>query len=319
MLRITSLLLGLVLACAAAKLASAAKENIEFVAEHLPEVAMDNRYATLPLWTYLDSAGDARWPFAVTAGYALSKAGSLHLDGPMLALSVSRRLGERKPGGAWSLTAFAFVDDLNFSGGRDRRPLNVRFARVPPLSLPVDAEFSNLRGTSRNIGVGVSARRAAHLRLWGDFEWALGVIWQRVELSEYSIRYRVLAGAQAGATGTLDYSAKYDHVAPYVGLAWPRAHGNWRSTPHLQFAWPVPRRSLEGRITGPGFDVSGDTARAGKRKHFGDASLTVGWDVTYQPWHLTIDLGSALTQMFLERPNHEGVQQNWLLSARWEY
>src|SRR6185436_3655976 len=30
----------------------AASESFEFVAEHLPEAAMDNRFATLPLWNH---------------------------------------------------------------------------------------------------------------------------------------------------------------------------------------------------------------------------------------------------------------------------
>jgi hypothetical protein len=306
----TSLLLGLVIACAVSRVCSAARENVEFVAEHLPEVAMDNRYASLPLWTRLDAASNARWKLSVNAGYSKSKAGDLSLAGPMLALGGSKRLSE-----AWSISAFAFLDNLKFSGGGDRRPLNVLFARGVPLSLPVDAEFSGLRGSARDTGVGIGARRAAHLRLWGEYEWAAGVLWQRFALRDYSMRYRVIAGAQAGTTGTLDYSATYTHVTPYFGLAWPRAHGRWTSTPHVQVAVPLPRRGVAGRITGAGFDVSGN----GKGKRFGDTSVTIGWDLTYEPWHVSVDLGTVVSQMLLERPNHEGVQQNWMLYARFDF
>ena len=38
-----------------------ATESIEFIAEHLPEIAMDNRYASLPLWRTCDNyVGDER-------------------------------------------------------------------------------------------------------------------------------------------------------------------------------------------------------------------------------------------------------------------
>ena len=37
--------------------AAAADHSFEFVAEHLPEVAMDNRFATLPLWSGVTPAG----------------------------------------------------------------------------------------------------------------------------------------------------------------------------------------------------------------------------------------------------------------------
>jgi len=98
-------------------------------------------------------------------------------------------------------------------------------------------------------------------------------------------------------------------------LTWPRALGRWTSTPHVQVGVPLPRRGVAGRITGAGFDVSGN----GKGKHFGDTSVTIGWDLTYEPWHVSVDLGTALSQMLLERPNHEGVQQNWMLYARRDF
>jgi hypothetical protein len=89
----------------------------------------------------------------------------------------------------------------------------------------------------------------------------------------------------------------------------------WRWTPHVLLAMPLPRRGFQGRITGPGFDLSGDTASAGHGKVFGDFSLTLGLDATYKPWGLTVDLGSLVTQALLEPFIHKGIDQNWVISV----
>ncbi|MGH3851797.1 MAG: hypothetical protein ACRDRT_19270, partial [Pseudonocardiaceae bacterium] len=65
----------------------------------------------------------------------------------------------------------------------------------------------------------------------------------------------------------------------------------------------------------PGFDLSGDTETAGNGKHFGDASLTVGFDLTYLPWGLTLDLGSLVSQALIEPLVHRGISRNWVVSG----
>ena len=93
--------------------------------------------------------------------------------------------------------------------------------------------------------------------------------------------YRALEGPDAGVTGTLDYDADYTQWVPFVGIAWERGNDRWRYQPHVQFAMPLPRRGMVGHITGPGFDLSGDQETNGHGAHFGDPSLTIGFDVTY--------------------------------------
>lgn len=292
----------------------ATAESIDFVAEHLPEVAIDNRYASLPLWSRFDTASPNAWGFGIQGGYAQTQAGSLRLAGPMLSLAATHSIGD-----AWQLSAFAFIDDFNLSSGIERRALDVTFATNVPLDLPAQAQFSGLSGSARHIGAGIAVRHKTELRLWGGYEWSAGLLWQRLVLRDYALNFRLLDGASAGANGRIDYSATYTHVAPFVALAWPREYGVWQSTPHLQVALPLPRRGVVGRISGSTFDVQGDTATNGQGKHFGDASVTVGWDLTYRPWGLTVDLGSVISQALLERVIHKGVSQNWLLSLRWDY
>ena len=70
-MKATPCVVWLLFACGPA----AAREDIEFVAEHLPEVAMDNRYATLPVWS-ARSAADG-WSFAAQSGFGRTSAGNL--------------------------------------------------------------------------------------------------------------------------------------------------------------------------------------------------------------------------------------------------
>lgn len=297
------LLLALLLSLAPRPCA-ATTHSFEFVAEHLPEVAMDNRFATLPLW----GATAEPWQFTVQGGASRIGSGGLALAGPLASAAVHRRLDAQ-----WSLTAFGFVDRLRFSGGGDQRPLETLFTQVP-LALPAQASFTDLQGRYRNTGAGLAFHLREHGWL-GERLWVIGALVQRVTLGGYRAAYRLLDGASAGAGGSADYSAVYTHVTPLVGLALPRECSSWCLTPHALLAVPIPRRGIRGRITGPGFDLSGDTEKAGNGKHFGDVSVTFGLDLRYQPWDLSIDLGSALSQALLERAIHPGVDRNWLISV----
>jgi len=293
-------------------------ESIEFVAEHLPEISMDNRYASLPLWNACDSGTNAADPdrefcFGMSAGYARTHSGTLSIDGPMISLSVARRLGERL-----RLTGFVFLDDLALSGGVEHRPLEVLFAD-PPLTLPAPGEFTGLDGNARDVGMGVALNGTAHLDWLPWFEWSAGLMWQQVILSDYRFDYLILDGPDAGTTGVLDYSTIYTHLSPFFGAAWPRSDGVWNYVPHVQVALPQPRRGVAGEITGPGFDLAGNTADNGHGKHFGDPSLTIGFNVTYQPWDLTVDIGTTITHALLEPRVHDGVKHNLMFAAYWTY
>ena len=290
-----------------------AKHDLEYVAEHLPEVAMDNRYATLPLWGAAFGATPA-WGGALQGAYSRTQVGSLAIDGPLLAAALQRTLSDD-----WSLSAFGFYDRLALTGSREARPLQTLFAPSTPLQRPVDAEFTGLDGTARNFGAGAAVawrRDGGWLRA---HRWIAGVLWQRVELHNYEFNYRILAGSQAGTTGRIDFDADYAHVAPFLGLEVPRDFGNWTLTAHALLAYPLPRRGVAGHITGPGFDIAGDTERADNGKHFGDPSVTLGLNVQYRPAHLSVDLGSLLSQALIEPVTHPGVDRNLLVSITWAY
>lgn len=288
-------------------------ETIEFVQEHLAEVAMDNRYATLPLWGQTGSPED-RWTFVSQVAFAQTRTGALTIEGPMISAGASRQIA-----GDWNLDGFAFFDDLNLTSGTDQRPLEVGFASGVPLSLPEAAAFNDLSGSARSFGLGVAVRRASEMRFLHSFQWTAGLLWHRVELRDYALNFRILEGADAGATGVVNYSGTYSHIAPFGGIAWPREYNHWTVTPHAQAVLPLPRRGVVGEISGSGYDLRGDTGKTGVGTPFGDPSVTLGLDITYKPWHVTFDVGSTISQALVEPFIHQGIDSNWLISASWNF
>ncbi|WP_116809085.1 hypothetical protein [Steroidobacter cummioxidans] len=290
--------------------AASAEHDIEFIAEHLPEAMMDNRYATLPVWEL--GAGTENRGYQVQAAYSSTTAGDLSISGPLLSVSTSRMLSNET-----RLGAFGFYDPLRLHSGYDTRPLQTLFAPETPIERPVDAAFTHLDGTATDFGAGLFWSRQGSEGWLGNQSWVAGLLWQRVELRDYRFDYAITSGPQSGLQGQIDFDGHYDHFTPFAGLELPRTRGDWLFTPHALFAYPLPRRGVQGHITGPGFDIYGDTAGAGNGKHFGDPSLTLGLTVTYIPSHLSIDAGTFLTQAFLEQQIHRGIQSNWLLSVTW--
>jgi hypothetical protein len=285
-----------------------AAEDLEFVAEHLPEVAMDNRYATLPIW--IDSTRAVpRTSFQVQVAFSDTSIGGLDLTGPLLSLGVARKLNE-----SWRLGAFAFYDRLHLTSGVDARPLQTSFAPATPIARPVAAQFSGLDGHVSDFGAGISIGRIITTPRLGAHLWTAGLLWQQVELRDYRFDYLITAGPQAGFRGQIDFDSNYRHVAPFVGAQITSHYGKFSLSPHVLFVLPLPRRGIVGHITGPGFDLRGNTAEVGAGKHFGDPSLSLGMSLTYEPTRLSFDIGTVLTQALLEPAFHRGVKQNYVIS-----
>lgn len=299
--------LSCLLAVAAASPALA-KDDLEFVQEHLPEVAMDNRYATLPLWS-APAIGEARPGLEFQSAFASTGAGNLRIGGPMLSIGGRWDIGPR-----WQIGAFAFYDALQLRAAREDRDLQTAFAPDTPIVRPIAAHFSGLDGTATDRGFGVNVSRRVDGGMLGTHDWVGGVLWQNVELKDYRFDYVVQSGPQAGVSGTIDFDAQYSHVVPFVGLGIPREYGNWAANAHALIAFPVPRRGIVGHITGPDFDIRGNTADVGNGKHFGDPSVTFGYTITYRPAHLSLDLGALATQALLEPRVHRGIESNVSLS-----
>ena len=113
------LLFPLLLAPAAhAALTNAPHEDINFVAEHLPESAQDARYLFLPWPAYRLEAG--KWQGTLEPGYVDTGAAFLKLRGPMFAGNSVYGFSDR-----WGLEILAFydripLDSLHLEGDRNQ-------------------------------------------------------------------------------------------------------------------------------------------------------------------------------------------------------
>lgn len=303
----------LALSAGACGSAAEAAEDIEFVAEHLPEVAMDNRYAALPVFTE-SATSTGSWSFVAQAGYADTATGDLGIAGPMLSAAIARRLNA-----SWTVGSFVFLDDLSLSGTSDLRPLQTLFSPQTPIERPVETRFEGLDGRMHHYGVGLNVSFERDNGWLGVHHWVGGLLWERIELRDYRFGYEVLEGASVGVSGQIDFDADYQHITPFLGVQLPRRGVRWAFAPHALITWPVPRRGVIGHITGPGFDLRGDTEKVGNGKHFGDPSLTLGLNVTYLPANLSFDIGALITQRLFEPLIHDGVESNWVVSFQWRY
>lgn len=283
--------------------ACAGNESFEFVAEHLPEALMNNQYASLPIWAWQDDPSST-WQRRGSVGYARTASGTLQLRGPLLGAAVHRRFNE-----TWSGTAFAFGNRSSFQSSQDVRPFETLFLAAPPFTSPAGALVSNLIGTARAVGTGFALARQRSGGWLGN-RWIGGLLWQRVELADYAADYRITNGGSSGMSGHVDYSADYQFVTAVGGIEWQRNAGNWNLAPHVMAALPLPQRGLAGRIIGPGFDLRGDTATAGFGKHMGDPYIGFGMTFTYRPLGLSVDAGATLSQIFLEKLMHRGLDSN---------
>lgn len=295
---------------AAAAIPNPDPEDIDYIAEHLPESGMDARFLALPWPAGRLEAG--RWQTTVEAGYAETAASLLKLDGPLLAAAAAYPFRDGR-----AIEGMAFYDALTVSGGRAREVLNPTFAR-PPLDLPEHADFSNPRGDYLYYGAGIGLlwQVPSGADRWWTF--AAGALWTRLELDGFQVDYEVATGASAGARGILDHSSTNDYATPFVGLQLTRPLGERFSiSPRAMAVAPLPKGDFTGRITGPGFDLGGAGATSGRGTNIGDPFVALGLEVLHRPTGLGIDLGGALYFAGAEGIVHKGVSRALSLQVTW--
>ncbi|MEZ5498099.1 MAG: hypothetical protein R3E77_01580 [Steroidobacteraceae bacterium] len=290
--------------------AAQAAHDMDFAIEHLAESLMDDRLATLPLWSS-DADGHIA-AFDVSLGGTLTRTGGIDADGPMLGIGGGRQLSERI-----GVLGFGFYDRVSVSASSDRRPLQPLFTDALPFAAPVDAVFNGNRGELRQWGVGAALTGRYESGRFGPFHWRAGAFYEQLQLAAMRFDYQLLSGPDTGLNGTVDYSATYRHVVPFLGVEKPWRRANWLISPQLLLAMPLPRRAMDGTITGPGFVLAGNTEATGAGKHFGDPYVVFGAGITYMPWHLTLDAGALVAQAVVEPFVHEGLGTHWVLNLHW--
>jgi hypothetical protein len=306
-------LLTLLLASAAhGALPNPPKEDINVLAEHLPESAQDARYLFLPWPAYGLQAG--KWQGTLEPGYVDTGAGFLKLRGPMFAGNSVYGFSDR-----WGLEILAFYDTAKVSGGTGTQVLRPFFFRNVPLDVPENAEFSNPRGDYTHWGVGAALLRDVPLAGDRRFTVAFGVLADRLEIKGYQMDYRLLGGASAGVRGVLDYSSSATYATPFVGFQYSTPLGSsFALTPRFVVGAPLPPADFDVRVTGPGFDLS--TARGdGKPGKIGDAYLGVSAGLVHLRSGLEIDLGSTLFYPVFEKLSHPGIDRAYTLQLAWHW
>lgn len=288
--------------------AHAATEDMDFVAEHLPEAAMDSRLLSLPL-DFADNLPRDEWSADLGALAQRIESGNVRLAGPGVGLGLRRQISQ-----SWAVVGAAFFDHLAFSGDTEERPVAPIFSTSFPVSLPADAVLGNQRGDVNQYGVGLAMRYQPEGQ---PYALTFGTVRQSVKLDGYRVDYRLIDGPSAGTSGTLDYSTDYSFWLPFATFEWRITRAEWQFSPRFSAGVPVPHRGWRGRITGPGFDVAGDTDAIGRGKHMGDPFAGFGFGITYAPWNLTMDAGASLNQLLLEPRIHDGVDRAWLLNFDW--
>jgi hypothetical protein len=307
-----SLLLTLLLTPAAhAALPNPPKEDVHFIAEHLPEAAQDARYTSLPWLSERLEAG--HWQQTFQVGYAKASADFLDIDGPMVAFNAGYGFSDR-----WGVAVLGFYDSMKVSGGSGQQVLRPFFFPDVPLDTPENAQFSNPRGDYLHWGLGGELLR--ELSPAGtDRRWtlALGLLYDHLEITGYQVDYRLLGGADAGATGVLDHSSNVDFATPFVGLQYTRPLGSrWSIAPRITAGAPLPPGDFGVRLTGPGFDLSTERGE-GHPGQIGDAFLGVSAGLIHLRSGLEVDLGSTLFFPVLEAGSHPGVNEAYLLQLAW--
>lgn len=306
-------LLLLLAPTARAALQNPPHEDIHFRAEHLPEAAQDARYLTLP-WL-ADRLEPGRWQTTVQLGGAHSEDSFLKIQGPMLAFAAGTGLGER-----WGIEGTAFYDTMSISGGSGSEVLHPTFLRNVPLDLPQRADFSNPRGDYRHWGIGGAFVRELGPLDAGPKRWTLklGLLYDHLEIQGYRLDYKVPVGGDAFATGILDHSSQANFVTPYLGVQRTLPLGaSWSLAPRFVAGAPLPPGDFDGRLTGPGFDLSSTRAGEGKPGKIGDAFAGFSAGLLHRRSGLEIDLGGTLFYPVLEKLSHPGVDRALLIQIAW--
>jgi hypothetical protein len=297
---------------AQAALSNPPKEDIDFIAEHVPEAAQDARW--LSLSTLHGPLAQGTWETSVQVGFSRATASLFQIDGPMVSLGAGYSFRD-----GWAVQGLGFYDSLSISGDRANEVLHPFFSRRIPLDLPENADFSNPRGDFRHWGIGAALVHRL-TRSDSDRWWTLtaGLLYDRNELSGYQVDYRLTGGASAGAAGTLDHSGTADYALAYLVLQQVRPLGRrFRLVPRVITGAPFPRGDFNGRLTGPGFTAGGSDDPTRRPGVIGDFFLGFGAEIEHVRSGLSLDLGGTLAFPLVEKVTHEGVSQAINVQLTW--
>jgi len=290
-----------------------ATEDVDFITEHLAEVAMNNGLASLPLWQR-DWRDKRDWRGYLIGGYNAISAQEIDVKGHLVGGAVEHLVSAN-----WSLRGLLFEERATQSGTPGVRQLNPIFLNPLPTGLPATASFGSLDGRIGQVGAGVTATWRNHGGWMDGSEWMGGLLWQRLSIDGSTTTYRVLDGPATGTGGTIGYDSRFNYYTLVGGMQWHRRYADWLFSPHWHVTLPLPRGAVAGHLTAPGVDLAGDSALARNGHHLGDGYLSLGLSITWLPAHLTVDVGTSLSQFFLEPIVDEGIDRDLVLAVEWNF
>ena len=290
--------------------ATLANEDIQFLVEHAIESSMDSVYMSLP-WPSESLAPD-RWHPSVDLASTHTSADFMDMDGSVITVAFAHGVNAR-----WGYELIATHGAFEISGGDGQAPLTQKFLGPVPLELPSSADFTATRGAQRQYAIGAAAvhglsaadaARSAQL--------VTGLLLERVHISDFAMDYRLLDGADAGASGTLQYDDVATFVTPFVSWQQTRTIAPlWTWVPRAMFVLPLPEHELDARLTGPHFDLA--TPHDGPTMQVGDAFIVLGLAFGHRPSGLEIDIGGLLYFPAAESASHHGVDDARVLHIAW--
>jgi len=295
-----------------AALSNPRKEDIDFIAEHLPEAAQDARW--LSLSTLHGALAQGTWETSAQLGTSQATASLFKIDGPMVSLGAGYAFRD-----GWALQGLGFYDSMSISGDQAREVLHPFFSRRIPLDLPENADFSNPRGDYRHWGIGGAlVHRLSPAGAAKYWTLTAGLLYDRTELKNYQVDYRIAGGASAGATGTLDHSGNAGFALAYLVLQQVRPLGaHFRLIPRITGGAPFPKGDFNGRLTGPGFTAGGSDDPTRSPGAIGDGFLGFGAEIEHARSGLSLDLGGSLAFPLVEKLTHQGVGKAINVQITW--
>ena len=303
------LVLGVASPPARAAISNPPREDIDYIAEHLAETALDVGYFAIP-WPTEALAPD-RWQAGLTVGWSEASDDAFDFRGGAFGVQAFRPVSARIV-----LGIGGFYDSFEVGGGSGELALRPGFVPDVPLDLPEFAQFSNPRGTFRHYGL--VGQWFYELGQHPERGWSIlaGLAADHLELDGYRFDTYCWV-ALMPEPSFLDHSSQATYFTPFVGVQrrFPLTQ-NWALAAHMVFGEPGSVGDIDGRITGPGFDLSSQDP-GGTPGDIGDNFLSLGVSLRHRPSGIEVDIGSTLSYPLFESETRPGIHRALLLLVTW--
>jgi len=274
-----------------------AEEELGFTAEHMIEAQMDARYMALPeIERQTTDARSSRFGM----GYMTTSGGPTTSASLLLDVQFFKPLPNHE---RWAVVLGGFVDLIRFDGTAGTVTIDPNFLSISPIDTPLDADVLDVSGDALHMGLSVAAAR----QISRNSAWQAGVVLEYYDVDEFRVAFRT--GGPAGFDGVVDYAGSYNSITPFVTLrhVFPRRSERFTYSSRALLAWPVPRRGFQGQISGPGFQLEGDSETAGTGRHIPDGFAGVGFAIDSVAHRWRVDIGASVWLYLAENQGHEGI------------